>query len=227
MDPFVLVDQAVAQGRLPQSISKALRKKSRYLFEAIQRVERATLLKYPPFYVEPSLPVATSSVEFGSAGILYSRVIPTNTNDGVVILVQFTAPLLLYGTKGTIEAVAAHEFTHYVDLVRRLSRMAVTSDEESGTLFESGYADAERTVDPKLLFSEKSLVTLLKRKFKENLVDESLNAKVTTRWLEKGLPSRAVSPSENVVRLKVVAVAATRFDSSVLKRISTIEGARK
>ena len=227
MDPFVLVDQAVAQGRLPQSVSKALRKKSKNLFEAVRRVERATLLKYPPFYVEPSLPVATSSVEFGSAGILYSRVIPTNTNEGVIILVQFTAPLLLYGTKGTIEAVAAHEFTHYVDLVRRLSRMAVTSDEESGTLFESGYADAERTVDPKLLFSEKPLVTLLKRKFKDNLVDESLNAKVTTRWLEKGLPSRSVSPSDNVVRLRASAVAATRFDSSVLKRISTIEGARR
>ncbi len=227
MDPFVLVDQAVAQGRLPQSVGKALRKRSRYLLEAVRRVEGATQLKYPPFYVEPSLPIARSSVEFGSAGILYSRVIPTNTNEGVVILIQFTAPLLLYGTKGTIEAVVAHEFTHYVDLVRRLSRMAVTSDEESGTLFESGYADAERTVDPKLLFSEKTLVTLVKRKFRENLVDESLNAKVTTRWIEKGLPSRAVSPNENVVRLRAAAVAVTRFDPSVLERIQMLEGPRK
>jgi hypothetical protein len=227
MDPFVLVDQAVAQGRLPQSISKALRKRSRYLIEAVQRVQRAARLSYPPFYVEPSLPIATSSVEFGSAGILYSRVIPTNTNEGVIILVQFTAPLLLYGTKGTIEAVAAHEFTHYVDLVRRLSSMAVTSDEESGTLFESGYADTERTVDPKLLFSEKALISLLKRKFKGNLLDESLNAKVTTRWVEKGLPSRAVSPTENVVRLRAAAVAISRFDPAVLNRIGMLEGAPK
>ncbi len=225
MDPLVLVDQAVAQGKLPRSVGKALRKRARYLTEAVQRVERATQLKYPPYYVEPSLPVATSSVEYGSAGLLYSRVIPTSTNEGVIILVQFTAPLLLYGSRGTIEAVAAHEFTHYVDLVRRLSRMSSASDEEVGTLFESGYADAERIVDPRLIFSEKALVTLVKRKFKDNLVDEGMNAKVAARWVEKGLPSRSIAPSENVVRLRAGSVATTRFDPMVLERIRILEGA--
>ncbi len=226
MDPFVLVDQAVAQGKIPQSVSKALRKRSSYLVGAVMRVQAASGLNYPPYYIEPSLPMATSSVEFGSAGLLYSRVIPTSVGDSVLILVQFAAPLVLHGTRATIEAVAAHEFTHYVDLVRRLSTMTVTSDEEAGTLFESGYADTERVIDPKLVFSERALVALVNRKFKGGLVDDSLNSKVSEKWMKKGLPTKSVTPSDNVVRLSAVAVARTKFDPMVLQRIKSIKGAK-
>jgi len=227
MDPFVLVDQALAQGKIPQSVGKALRKRSGHLVEAVMRVQAASGLNYPPYYIEPSLPMATSPVEFGSAGLMYSRVVPTSVGESVLILVQFTAPLVLHGTKATIEAVAAHEFTHYIDLVRRLSTMAVVSDEEAGTLFESGYADTERVIDPKLIFSERALVALVSRKFKGGLADEALDSKVTEKWIRKGLPTRSVAPSENVVRLSAGAVARTKFDPMVLERIKAIEGAKK
>ena len=224
MDPFVLLDQSTAQGRLKSSIAGKVKARARYLYGAVERVERASGIKYPPYYVEPSLPVATTSVEFGSVGALYARVIPANFEGRLSIIVQFTAPLLLFGLKGTIEAVAAHEFTHYVDLVRRFSRMQLSSDERASTLFEAEYADEERVVDPALVFpADKKLASLVKKKFSAGLVDEKLNEKVAKGWIEKGLPTKRVSPEENVVSVSVGVIASTNFDPMVISKIAELE----
>ncbi len=123
---------------------------------------------------------------------------------------------------GTIEAVAAHEFTHYVDLVRKLSTMNVTSDEVTTTLYEASFADAERTVPPKLLFSEKALVSLLSRKFKNDLTDPALSKKAGDLWVAKNLPIHWVSPEENRLRVPVSIVAKTKFDPGVLSKVAEL-----
>jgi hypothetical protein len=213
LDPFVLVDQAVAQGALKPAVAKKVKAKSKNIVAAVARVERASGLAYPPYYVEPSLPLATTSVEFGSVGALYARVIPAKFEGRLTIIVQFTAPLLIFGLKGTVEAVAAHEFTHYVDLVRRFSRMQVTSDERVSTLFESEYADEERVVDP----------ALVEKKFRGGLSDDKLNEKVAKSWIEKGLPTKRVAPEENVASVGVDVIANTVFDPMVLAKIRELE----
>jgi len=224
LDPFVLLDQAQAQGRLKSAIVSKVKSRSKYLTAAIQRTERASGLRYPTYYIEPSLPLATTSVESGSVGALYARVIPANAEGRLTILVQFTAPLVLFGAKGTIEAVAAHEFTHYVDMVRRFSRMQVSSDERATTLFEAEYADEERVVDAASVFSaDKRLAALVKRKFPSGLADEKLNEKVAKNWIEKGLPAKRVSPQDNVANVSVSAIAGTSFDPMVVERISELE----
>ena len=224
MDPFVLVDQAVAQGRLDAAIAKKVRAKSKYLEGAVARVEGASGIRYPPYYVEPSLPVATSSVEYGSVGALYARVIPAAVEGKLSIVVQFTAPLILFGLKGTVEAVVGHEFTHYVELVKRFSRMQVSSDERLDTLFESEYADEGRVIDPILVFgADKRLASLIRKKFPSGLVDENLNDKVAKGWIEKGLPTKRVSPEDNVVNVSVGLIAKTAFDPKVLAKLKGLE----
>ncbi|MDA4134278.1 MAG: hypothetical protein OK441_01740 [Thaumarchaeota archaeon] len=224
MDPFVLVDQSVAQGALKPAVAKRVRAKSKNIFEAVARAEVASGLAYPPYYVEPSLPLATTSVEFGSVGALYARVIPAKFEGRLTIIVQFTAPLLLFGLKSTVEAVAAHEFTHYVDLVRRFSRMQVTSDERVSTLYESEYADEERVVDPgKIFTNDKKLSALVEKKFRGGLSDDKLNEKVAKSWIEKGLPTKRVAPEENVVSVGVDVIANTVFDPMVLAKIRDLE----
>lgn len=209
---------------LKPALAKKVKGKSAQLAAAVARAEKASGLGYPPYYVEPSMPLATSSVEFGSVGALYARVIPAMFEGRLTILVQFTAPLLAYGLKGTIEAVVAHEFTHYVDLVRRFSRMQVTSDERVGTLFESVYADEERVMDPSRLFTnDKALASLVKRKFRAGLSDEKLNEKVAKQWIEKGLPTMKVASEENVVSVGADVIAATAFDPMVLAKIREME----
>ena len=223
LDPLILLDQAVAQEKVPRALAKRVRLKMKYLQGAVQRVEKASGLKYPPYYVEPVLPVSKSGSEYGQMGVLFARVIPTTLNGSVLILVQFTAALLAYGTKGTVEAVAAHEFTHYVELVRKLSTTNVTSDEVATTLYEASYADAERVVPPKLIFTDRALVSLVNRKFKEQLSDQSLNKKVGDSWISKDLPIRWVGPEDNRVKLPMGAVASTKFDPAVLAKVAQLE----
>ncbi len=223
-DPFVLMDQFVAQGKLKPALVAKVKARGSYLLGAVGRVERASGLRYPPYYVEPTLPLAVTSVEYGSVGAFFARVIPAAFEWKISIIVQFTAPLLLFGTKGTIEAVAAHEFTHYVDLVRRLSNMSITSEERVSTLFEAGYADEERVVSPSKVFAkDKPLAKLVERKFRPNLIDEKLHEKVSKGWIAKGLPTRRVTTEENNVRLDMAMVARTTFDPSLLESIRAME----
>src|SRR5271157_2491426 len=116
-------------------MARKVRGRMKFLFGAVARVERASGLKYPPYYVEPTLPVSSTTAEFGQAGVMFARVIPTTATGSLSILVQFTAALVAFAPKGTMEAVAAHEFTHYVDLVRRLRQSNVLSAERATTLF--------------------------------------------------------------------------------------------
>jgi len=227
-DPFVLMDQFAAQGKLKPALVAKVKARGPYLSGAVARVEEATGLRYPPYYVEPTLPVAVTSVEYGSVGAFFARVIPTAFEGKISIIVQFTAPLLLFGVKGTIEAVAAHEFTHYVDLVRRLSGMSIISEERVSTLFEAGYADEERVVSPSKVFSkDKALAKLVDKKFTPNLTDPKLDDKVSKGWISKGLPTRRVTTEENNVRLDMSMVASTRFDPVLLERIKAMESAPK
>jgi hypothetical protein len=224
MDPFVLLDQAEQRGTIPKSIAKRAHAKAPSLSGAVRRVEAATGLQYPPFYIEPALPVSKTGAEFGQMGVLFARVIPATVTGNLSIIVQFTAALLVFGSKGTIEAVTAHEFTHYVDLVRRLSRANVLTDERSTTLFESTYSDMEKTVPARLLFiNDKALVKLVDRKFKSGLVDERLNKQVADKWIAKDLPMRMVPPEENVIRIGMVSVLNAAFDGKVLQRIAQLE----
>ncbi len=227
MDPLVVLNQAEAQGKIPKGVAKKVRSRMNYLSGAVARVERASGLSYPPYYVEPTLPITRTAAEFGQMGVLFARVIPITATGNLSIIVQFTAALVAFAPKGTLEAVAAHEFTHYVDLVRRLKQSNVLSDERATTLFEAAYADSERTVPPSAIFGEKSLVALVKRKFKDGLSDPGLNRKVEEGWVAKNLPMRSVSIDDNIARLAMDKVAGAKYDPALLQRISQIESKLK
>jgi hypothetical protein len=225
VDPLVLLDQAVAQEKIPRTMATKVRKRMNLVQEAVQRVEKASGLRYPPYYVEPTLPCSKTGAEYGQMGVMFARVIPTTVTGSVVILVQFSSALVAFGTKGTIQAVAAHEFTHYVDLVGKLSTKNITSDEVVTTLFEASFKDAEHTVPAKLLFSERALVSLINRKFKDDLVDASLTKKAGDQWIAKNLPIHWVSPEENTLKVPMAIIAASRFDPAVLAKLQEMQKA--
>ena len=223
-DPFVLLDKSVAEGWIKPAVAAKVKARGPYLLGAVARVEKAAGLKYPPYYVEPFLPLAMTASEYGSMGAFFARVIPAAFEGSLRIIVQFTAPLVLLGAKGTIEAVAAHEFTHYVDLVRRLSSSNVISDERVSTLFEAGYADEERVVSPSKVFAkDRSLAKLVERRFTPNLTDPKLDEKVGKDWIAKGLPTRRVTTEDNFVRLDMAMVARASFDQALLERIRAMQ----
>ena len=198
-----------------------------YVEEGVKRIELISGIKYPQYYIEPILPISITSLEVGKYGALFARTIPTTTIQGVTIIVQLSAALIVFGNKGTIHGILAHEFLHYFEFVRRFTKMNNLSDEIVDTIFESQYADAERLYKPNLIFKDKSkgpaLIKLMRKKFKDHVVNTKLNNKTQNLWINKGLPTAKINPSTNIARISISAITNTIFDPMVKQRINEIE----
>jgi len=224
-DPLYKVHDAYKAGQLPQKANDLVIERFPLVAEGIKRVEEASGLKYPYHYVEPSLVVSTSAIEFTQMGILFARTIPVVGDDNLLrVVVQVTAPLIAYGLKGTIHAILAHEFMHYLELVSRIVKMNVISDEVSGTLFEGTYADAGRLLEERAVFkSDPTLIKHITTRFPEGFRDMKLEDKVIKMWMEKGLPSTKVSIDANVIKIPIEAMANLQVEQAVKDKISEFE----
>jgi len=220
MDPLFKVSTSAI---LPEKVKAALRRRITYVEQGVKRVELASGLKYPPYYVEPVLMTAVTSSELGQMGVYYARTLPIEVNGQVQILVELAAPLVLYATKGTIMAVLAHEFLHYCEMVRRFLKMDILSDEVSGSIRESAHADAGRLFRAKDILADKGLITLTRRMFPNGLKDDKLDDTVLKKWIQAGLPSQPLGPDANITKVNIQAVLATSFDPLLKAKIQEFE----
>jgi hypothetical protein len=221
VDPLSLVADATARGSLPERVFTRLRARLPILMDAVSGVEAASGLTYPPYYLSPTLTLAQG---LDGLAILYSRTIPLDSGGRLTILVEFSTPLLLYGTKATIEAVAAHEFLHYVDLVDRFTKMRVSGEPPTAHTFEASYQDLGALADPQLILRDRRLTRLLKTKFRPNIREKGLDEKVWRGWVQRNMPVRRIRLEENVVRVSIASILNTRFDEKVLLRLREIGG---
>ena len=115
MEPLQKVYEAYATNLLPKHEFDLINKRFSLVLEGIARIEKASGIRFPVAYVEPSavLSSATNSFDYG---ILFARTIPIFSNNSIQIIIQISAPLVAYGLKGTIHAILAHEFLHYLEL---------------------------------------------------------------------------------------------------------------
>lgn len=227
-DPLYKVHDAFKSGQITQKTYDLVIERFPLVLEGIKRVEEASGLKYPYYYVEPSLVVSTSAVEFTQMGILFARTIPVVGDDNLLrVVVQITAPLIAYGLKGTIHAILAHEFMHYLELVSRIVKMKVISDEVSGTLFEGTYADAGRLLEERAVFkSDPTLIRHITTRFPEGFRDIKLEDKVIKMWMNKGLPTTKVPIDANVIKIPIEAMARLQVEQVVKDRIAEFESVR-
>lgn len=227
-DPLYKVHDAYKAGQVPQKIYDLVIERFPLVTEGIKRVEEASGLKYPYYYVEPSLVVSTSAVEFTQMGILFARTIPVVGDDNLLrVVVQATAPLIAYGLKGTIHAILAHEFMHYLELVSRIAKMKVISDEVSGTLFEGTYADSGRLLEERAVFkSDPTLIKHITTRFPEGFRDLKLEDKVIKMWMGKGLPTTKVPIDANVIKIPIEAMANLQVEQAVKDRIAEFESVK-
>jgi hypothetical protein len=224
VDPLVRAKEALRSGKLPPEIYAKIEERMPVLSDSIQRVEKAASLSYPPYYIQPLLILVRSPAEVGTTGIYYARNVPVALDNRLHLLVEFTAPLLLYASKKTVLAVAAHEFTHYLELVRRFSEQPVSTSAAS-TMFEATYRDMEEAMPPRKIFGRfKSLSSLIDAKFEGGFTDEPLNQKTLKNWYQRSLPATVVSPDDNSVRIAVEAVLNAVFDEEALRRVKEIGG---
>jgi hypothetical protein len=200
---------------------KSIYKRVEVLDSCVKEVEASANLKYPDYYVEPILPIYTGSSN--GIAVYYARTLPYSTPSGLDIVIQLTAALISYGSKSSLKTVLAHEFLHYLDLVRRMSKFEILSDEIRTSTFEAMYSDLERTIKPEYVYSDKNLIRSIKKKFVEGFEDKSLKEKTLDRWINKRKPVIELPPEENIVRIPVNMVLTIKFDPILLLRIRDLE----
>ncbi|MAM41854.1 MAG: hypothetical protein CMO13_00710 [Thaumarchaeota archaeon] len=233
LDPMYRFNDSKIKEMIPKSIIKEIYRKNTHVKQGITRIEESSKMKFPEYYVEPFLPISSTSLEKGNIGALFARTIPVHNkiNQNVQIIIQLSAPLVAFGLKGTIQAILAHEFLHYVEFIRKFKKMDILSDEISGTLFESQFADAERIFKPRLIFKygnkSPQIIRHLKEKFQNHSVDEKLNNKTNKLWIKKRLPLLSISPTDNRTRIPVEALINSKFDEIIIERIKELEDIAK
>ncbi|MEM3437878.1 MAG: hypothetical protein QXP55_05050 [Nitrososphaerales archaeon] len=223
MNPLIKLEEAERLGKLPLSLIDKIKKRMKYVDESIAKIERASGLRYPSYYIDPILLLSSSEVEKGQIGVLYARTILVEGISGLEILIQISAPLIAFGLKTTIRAVLAHEFLHYIAFMRSFSKLDIVSDSLSTSLFESLYSDYGRLFEPKLIFNDKYLVSLVKKKFSNGLEDKRLNERTLKEWIEKGLPTINLSPSDNVIRLSISSILRMKIDPILKLKLRELE----
>lgn len=223
MDHLVKVKESYEKGLLPQDIYDLVTERFSLITSGIERIEKASGTKYPVSYVEPSAILTSSSdVTFGY-GILFARTLPVFFEEKFQIIIQISAPLVAFGLKGTIHAILAHEFLHYLELVRKASRMEILSDEVSANLFENVYADSTRLFEARAVFDDQTLLTHITKKFPTGFKDYKLEDKTEKLWISKNLPVTNIALDANTVKLSAESLAKVSWDPALLSKIKEYE----
>ena len=125
--------------------------------------------------------------------------------------------------KGTIHAILAHEFLHFLELLRKISKMELLSDEISGNLFENVYTDETRLFEPKVVFKDRMLLNHITKKFPSGFRDYKLEDKVIKFWADRNLPKSNISLDSNTVKLSAESLASIKLDPKFLIKIKQLE----
>jgi len=216
LDPLVRFRDAHSSGLIPDDVYDLTIKRFPITVAGIDRIEKASGIQYPVAYVEPSLVLSSSnSYEYG---ILFARTIPVLFEEKFQVVIQISAPLIAYGLKGTIHAILAHEFLHFLELIRKISKMELLSDEISGNLFENIYSDEARLFEPKVVFKDRTLLNHITKKFPAGFRDYKLEDKVMKFWADRNLPKSNVSLDVNNVKLSAESLSNIKFDPKKKKK---------
>ena len=222
MNPLQKLSQSLENGVIPESTYELIQKRFHLVSDGIMRIEKASSIKYPTMYVEPSILISGSTNSL-DVGILYARTIPLIVHDSIHVVIQISAPLVAYGLKGTIHAILAHEFLHYLELVTRLSKTELLSDEISSNLFENVYSDNTRLLEPRSVFNDNMIISHITKKFPSGFHDYKLEDKVIKFWIEQKLPVSKISLDTNTVKLNAIQLSNIKLDELLLQQLEIIK----
>lgn len=223
MDPLIRLKSAHSKGVIPDSVFNLIIKRFPLIIEGINRIEKASGIQYPIAYVEPSLVLSAPNPNSYEYGILFARTLPVMFDDKFQVVIQISAPLVAYGLKGTIHAILAHEFLHFLELVRKISKMDLLSDEISGNLFENVYSDETRLFEPKAVFNDRTLLAHITKRFPAGFRDYKLEDKAMEFWAEKDLPKTNISLDTNTVKLSVDSLSKIKIAPSFISKIDQLQ----
>ena len=223
MDPLVRLKDAHSNGIIPDDIFDLTVKRFSIITDGINRIEKASGIQYPIAYVEPSLVITSPNPNSYEYGILFARTLPVMSEDTFQVVIQISAPLIAYGLKGTIHAILAHEFLHFLELIRKISKMDLLSDEISGNLFENVYSDETRLFEPRVVFKDRTLLNHITKRFPAGFRDYKLEDKVMKFWADRNLPKTNISLDTNTVKLSAESISKIKISHSFISKIDQLQ----
>ena len=223
MNPLLKVRNALQNDILPKKEYSLIVKRFSNVVSGISRIEKASGVDFPLAYVEPSITISSSGTNSFEYGILFARTIPVVAKNTLQVVIQISAPLVAYGLKGTIHAILAHEFIHYLELMRKISHMEIISDEISANLFENVYADSERLFEPRAVFNDKTLLLHITKKFPSGFRDYKLEDKTIKFWIEKNLPTTKIALDTNITKLPTDLISKIQLNPDLKSKIENFE----
>lgn len=223
MDPLIRLKEAHLKGLIPDKVYELVLRRFPIIVEGINRIEKASGIRFPTAYIEPSIVISSPNPNSYEFGILFARTLPIFIEDKFRVVIQISAPLVAYGLKGTIHAILAHEFLHFLELTRKISKMNLVSDEITGNLFESVYADETRLFDSRAVFNDRTLLDHITKRFPAGFRDHKLEDKVIKFWLEKNLPKINISLDSNTVKLSAESLSKIKLDPAFIAKLHQME----
>ena len=223
MNPLMKVKDAFVNHLLPEKEYALIVKRFSIILSGINRLEKASGVNFPVAYVEPSAILTSSNTNSFEYGILFARTIPIIVKNTFQIVIQISGPLVAYGLKGTVHAILAHEFLHYLELMRKISKMELLSDEISSNLFENVYADNERLFEPRAVFNDKTLLLHITKKYPSVFRDYKLEDKTIKFWIEKNLPTTKIALDTNVTKLSIDLISKIQLNPDLKSKIENFE----
>ncbi len=223
MDPLVRLRDAHAKGMIPDDVYDLTVRRFPITVSGINRIEKASGIKFPIAYVEPSLVISSPDPNSYEYGILFARTIPVLYEEKFQVVIQISAPLVAYGLKGAIHAILAHEFLHFLELIKKISKMELLSDEISGNLFENVYSDETRLFEPRVVFKDRTLLDHITRKFPVGFRDFKLEDKTIKFWADRDLPRTNISLDTNTVKLSVESLSKIKLDPAFISKIEQLQ----
>ena len=101
--------------------------------------------------------------------------------------------------------------------------MELLSDEISGNLFENIYADETRLFESRAVFTDRTLLLHITKKFPAGFRDYKLEDKVIKFWIEKNLPKTNISLDTNIVKISAESFAKIKLNPTFLKKLDELE----
>ena len=221
MDPLFKVKDAHENGIIPTKTFELIKQRFNLILTGIERIEKASNLNFPIAYVDPSIVVSKSkSFQYG---ILFARTIPFEYKNKIDVMIQISAPLIAYGLKGTVHAILAHEFLHYLELVSRMSNMEILSDQISGNLFENVFTDNTKLFKPQAVFTDKTLISHITKRFPLGFHDYKLESKTEQFWIKKNLPVTNITLDSNTIKISSNSLSKVKIEHKLLQRLEQIK----
>jgi len=98
IDPLFKVNLAYENKLIGEKIYNLILKRKTIIDDGIDKIYRITNIEYPQYFIEPSLLIATSPLEYEQFSIIYARTIPIcNRENKIEIFIQLFTPLVIYG----------------------------------------------------------------------------------------------------------------------------------